>query len=234
MNAAKERLVARRVSCAQHLGDHGFIGFDANEAACQQRLDFRPEQELIPGPAPVERLDAETIPHEVQALPARIPYREREHAAQPVRAADPPLFVGVNDRLGVRSRPVLVTQALELGPEIAVVVDFAVEDRPDRAVFVRQRLPAAFQVDDAQPPVDQDGSTIRVHAGIVRTAMGRDVPHLKRAPGRAVVQPIWGHNSRNSAHERCRSSSKRGAISQSAVPECPTRVQLERRLTKVC
>ena len=51
-------------------------------------------------------------------------------------------------------------------PQVAEVVDFAVEDDPHRAVFVGQRLLAAGQVDDRQPPVSQG------HAGRCRPTFG--------------------------------------------------------------
>ena len=41
----------------------------------------------------------------------------------------------------------------QLGTNRGKVVDLAVEDGPHRAVFVRQRLIAGREIDDAQPSV---------------------------------------------------------------------------------
>jgi hypothetical protein len=41
---------------------------------------------------------------------------------------------------------------LELAPQVAVVVDLAVEDDPDGAILVADRLLAVVEIDDAQPP----------------------------------------------------------------------------------
>ena len=72
---------------------------------------------------------------------APVPDREREHAAEAVEAVDPPLLERVDDHLGVG---VVGAEAmagrLELGAELGVVVDLAVEDEPHRAVLVRHRL----------------------------------------------------------------------------------------------
>ena len=81
---------------------------------------------------PVERLDAQAIAREQQPPARRVPDREREHAAQVLDAGVAPLLVGVDDRLGVGARAVAVAGGFELGPDVGVVVDLAVEDDPDR------------------------------------------------------------------------------------------------------
>ena len=53
--------------------------------------------------------------------------------------------------LGVALRAERVPPGLEPVPQRGEVVDLAVEDRPDRAVLVRERLMAPGQVDDRQP-----------------------------------------------------------------------------------
>jgi hypothetical protein len=46
-----------------------------------------------------------------------------------------------------------VAGALEVGAQFEVVEDLAIEDGPDRAVFIRDRLIARRQIDDAEPRV---------------------------------------------------------------------------------
>ena len=49
------------------------------------------------------------------------------------------------------SRVERVPAGVELRAQLAIVVDLAVEDHPDRAVLVADRLMAAGEIDDAQP-----------------------------------------------------------------------------------
>ena len=75
---------------------------------------------------------------------------------QPLDAARAFLLVQVDDRLGVRLRPVHVALRLELGAELAVVVDLAAEGQPDRSVLVRHRLmPGGREVDDREAAVPE-------------------------------------------------------------------------------
>ena len=56
----------------------------------------------------------------------------------------------MDDRLGVAGRPECVAGTLELPAQLLVVVDLAVEDDADRAIFVEHRLLPAGQIDDAE------------------------------------------------------------------------------------
>src|SRR5204862_3906551 len=56
-------------------------------------------------------------------------------------------------------------------PEFAIVVDLAVEDDDDAAVFVVDRLPSAGQVDDAQPARAEPDVAVEIHALVVRPAV---------------------------------------------------------------
>src|SRR5690606_17757081 len=55
-------------------------------------------------------------------------------------------------------------------PELAVVVDLAVEDDRDGAVFVGDGLAAAAQVDDAEPPHAEADAVGREESVLVRAA----------------------------------------------------------------
>ena len=72
-----------------------------------------------------------------------------------------PFLVAVNDHFGVRARPEVVPALLELGPQLLEVVDFAVEDDPDRLVGIGHRLVAAGEIDDRQPPETQADRPVR-------------------------------------------------------------------------
>ena len=62
------------------------------------------------------------------------------------------LLVEVDEHLGVAARREAVPGALELVPQLAVVVELAVLDDGDPAVLVRDRLVAGREVDDREPP----------------------------------------------------------------------------------
>ena len=86
----------------------------------------------------VERLDADAIAREQQRAAAAVPERDAEHAAQVRERVLAPLLVGVDDGLGVGVGVERVAVGDELGAQLAVVVDLAVEDDPDRAVLVAE------------------------------------------------------------------------------------------------
>src|SRR5690606_17241392 len=81
------------------------------------------------------------------------------------------LLVEVDDRLRVRAGREPVPAGLELVPERLVVVDGAVEDDPDRAVLIAERLVAALGVDDGEPAVGEANGAIDPLPVIVRTAV---------------------------------------------------------------
>ena len=201
VNALEERLRARHVARAEHLGQHAFVGLGADQAALEDRLDLRSEQQPVAGRRPVERLDAEAIAHEQQPAARRVPDREREHAAQVLDAAVAPLFVGVDDGLGVRPGAIAMAGASRLAADLGVVVDLAVEDDPDRAVFVR-RAAAARRRDRRCSAADGRGR--RARRRISPASSGPRWVMTSRIRGRratsSAVQSVSCDDSRNSAH----------------------------------
>src|SRR6266849_3997530 len=79
---------------------------------------------------------------------------------------------------------------LERGAQLAVVVDLAVEDYPDRRIFVVNRLTAATQIDDAQTPHRQSGPWFPKDAAIVgSTPRERAIHALKSFVGDSGAIP---------------------------------------------
>ena len=103
--------------------------------------------------------------------------REREHAVEALDAGVAVLLVGVDDGFGVGLGAERWPRASQVAAQLAVVVDLAVEDDPDRAVLVGHRLLAAGAVDDGQAPVAER------HPRRVKVAA---------AVGAAMVEPV-GH-----------------------------------------
>ena len=172
-----------------------------DEAAGENGLDLRPEEQQVPAPCPVQRFDAQPIAREQQSPFRRIPDGKREHAAKPVNAIVTPLLVGVHDGFSVRLRTVAVPAILEVTPDRGVVVDLPVVDDPDRAVFVRERLLAGAQVDDTQTPVSEDGVRVAVQTDLVRSPMRKDVTHRHRSLVRRAVDSSKRYDSGDPAHE---------------------------------
>jgi hypothetical protein len=146
----------------------------AREAA--QRLELRREGEVAGRVAIVERLDAEAVAGEHEPAPRVVPQRDREHPAQALGEAHAVLLVQMHQHLcvGVRGAEG-VAGRLELGAERGVVVDLAVLDHDDAAVLVGDRLVAALEVDDRQPPRGQPRAADE---------------HLPRAVGAAVRERV--------------------------------------------
>src|SRR6185312_2799554 len=130
---------------------------NVDQAALENRLDLRSEEEPVAGLRPVERLDAEPIACEEQALPCGIPDGKCEHAAKVIDRRCTPLLVRMHDRFGIGTSRVSMAGRFEACANVAVVIDFAVEDDPDRLIFIRQRLMPGGEINDAQPAMTERG-----------------------------------------------------------------------------
>ena len=77
-----------------------------------------------------------------------VEHSERELAVEPLDHPLPPVFVAVDEHLGVRPRRENVPGGEQLLAQLEVVEDLAVLDDPDGGVLVVDRLVAALHVDD--------------------------------------------------------------------------------------
>src|SRR5262249_35604683 len=75
------------------------------------------------------------------------------------------------------ARAEAVSPCFQTGPQFLEVVDLAVEDHLHRAVFIADRLVAAAQVDDRQPPVDEADAGLDPETLGVRSAGGAGATH---------------------------------------------------------
>ena len=163
----------------------------------------RGEPQPARGLGEVERLDAQPVAAQGQhagvaaraTAKANMPWKRSTHAG-------PQLVEGLEQHLGVGRGEEAVAGALQLGAQLAVVVDAAVEDGGQAQLGVDHRLGAALgQVDDLQPAVAERGRARGVHAGAVRTAAvhglgdprdGRDVgvaPSNRISPAMPHIGP---------------------------------------------
>src|SRR5262249_2198616 len=116
----------------------------------EQGFQLRAEGEPLPILEVVQRLLPDAVPGEQQASLADVPQGEGEHATQVGDAGVTPLLPPMNNDLGVRGGPEVVTALLELGPERVKVVDLSVEDDHLAAIFIEDRLITRGQIDDAE------------------------------------------------------------------------------------
>src|SRR5581483_6290106 len=153
------------------------------DLAARQGAQLGSERELAAGVPVGERLDAVAVASEHEPPPLPVPDRDREHPAQPLREAVAVLLVEMQDHLGVAVRSEAVTRALQLGPELAVVVYLAVLDDPGGAVLVRDRLVARLEVDDREPPRREPDRPVDVRAVAVGAAVDERPAHRGETGG---------------------------------------------------
>src|SRR3972149_807893 len=97
----------------------------------------------------IKGLDPQVIPGKEEGSMNTVPKAERKNPVKAVDTLLTPLFVGVDDHLGVRSGHELVTGPQKFFPNLDVIVDLPIEHNVDAAILVGDRLPASFNVDDA-------------------------------------------------------------------------------------
>src|SRR5688572_9880579 len=105
----------------------------------------------------------------------------------------------MDDRLRVAVGLEDVAGAFEVAAQLPVVVDLAVEDDPDRAVLVRDRLLAAFEIDDAEAPHAERDAFADVDAFLIGAAVhdGPAHPADLLLEDRRAVPP---HDTGNATH----------------------------------
>ena len=161
----------------------------------------------------VQRLDAEPVAGEEQRLRRGVPDGEREHAAQPSYAIGALVLVEMEDGLGVALSGELVSPCNQPTPELAIVVDLAVEDDDLRPIFVENRLSPASQIDDAEPAHPEAHGALQVDALVVWPPM-RDRPaHPPNRGGRDRPGRIFVNDADDAAHSY-------GAVQQEGGRAC--------------
>src|SRR5215203_3821777 len=87
------------------------------------------------------------------------------------------LLVKVRQDLGVAVRVKAVSASEEARAKLRVVIELAVLRRPDTSRFIRHRLAAAFDVDDAQPARTERESLAAHGKTIIRATMTQRRQH---------------------------------------------------------
>src|SRR5436189_4278817 len=109
------------------------------------------------------------------------------------------LVPGVNDGFSITVGIKLVTELFELGAQLAIVVNLAVENNPRGAILIVNRLVAALEIDDRQATHCQTDALTKIEAVIVRPTVTNCAVHA----GEKVAinrRAIAAHNSGYPAH----------------------------------
>ena len=200
----EEGLGRGHVTEREQLGQRLQIHLPRATGIFQQRFDLRGKHQGVANADVIERLDPEMIPREEQLAAFHIPQGKRKHPVEPPDTRRPPLLVGMNNDLGVGPGPELVTGFLQLVAQLDEIVDLAVEHDLNRSVFIANRLPAAADVDDAQPAMAQPDLPIHQLALAVRATMTDGLVHpAQGSPINRMARQV--KNSANATHTVLRS-----------------------------
>src|SRR5204863_7991789 len=97
-------------------------------------------------------------------------------------------------------RAIPVAVPFEPAAEVRMVVDLPVEDNPDAAVLVRQRLLTGAQIDDRETPMRERRPLVAVKSGFVGPPVEHDLAHGHRSRRGVSVETLAGDDPCNAAH----------------------------------
>ena len=192
------------------------------ELAClgrqpEQGLDLAGKCESPTGQSVVERLDPHSITRHEQGSIPPIPQSESEDAVEPAQHRLALPQVEMQQDFGVRVATEADAAVDQVGAQLAIVIDLAVEDHDDGAIRAGHGLSArGGQIDDGQTAMDEaDTLIIHVDATSIRTAMRDELPGLlKHLVGeRAGEAGDAAHGYAHTARRRM-SSCFRGRVGQ--------------------
>src|SRR6185437_1827583 len=103
--------------------------------------------------------------------------------------------------LRIAPRPEAVAAMCQLIHQRDEVVDLAVECDPHRLIFVRKRLVAARQVDDAETAVAKPDVLVMPAPRVVGTAMRDDVAHADQTLEVDLLTVVCQDEAADSAHD---------------------------------
>jgi hypothetical protein len=89
----------------------------------------------------------------------------------------------MDNHLGVTVSRQMMASGLELRTKLRVVVNFSVENHPDRPVLVEHRLVASGKIDDAEAAHPESRSVLDEDSFVIRTAMHDRLAHAVNRGG---------------------------------------------------
>ena len=193
-NAVEQGAVLRHQSAFQM--PEGLAVPGGGNPGGEQGLDLGRQTQRAAIVMVVQRLDAEAVARREQQLVALVPQREGEFPAQLMQAVGPELVIQVQGDFAVGTGLQPITALAQLVLYAFKVVKLAVDDDPQRAVLIADRLRAAFRIDNTEPGVPQRHPAIRREPGPlpVRAAMLQAVhARLQRRFRNRSVRGIQSH-----------------------------------------
>ncbi len=163
-------------------------------------FQLRSEDKPVRLAADVHRLFAEAVARDDQALARHVPDRHAEHPAQIFHKICAFLFVEMDNRFGIGFRAEVVAGFFEPLAQLLEIINFAVQNYPDRAVFIRHRLVAAGNVDDAEAPHAERHAAAVIKAIVIGAAMRDDAAHPLHQRSRQLAARLEIYESEYSAH----------------------------------
>ena len=173
VNGARPRHVLKRKIVA----DRVCIEFGRHGRVALERREFAGEDQRAAGHEIEQRLLPHAVAPEQHTAALAAVYGEGEHPFEHLDAFAAELLVEMDDHLCVAFRAEFVAAPEQLFAQLAVVVDFAVEDGDDAAVLVRDRLAAFFEVDDRKAAVTEGHIVVEISSRSVRAPVDLALVH---------------------------------------------------------
>jgi hypothetical protein len=145
-----------------------------------ESAQFASESEKILPLTIVEWLLAKPVSREEQTSARAIEYGKRKHTVYPLGQRGPPFLIAMNEDFCVR---VVTTKdmppRLKVLPQLAVIIDFAIEDDADLSILVPHRLMAACDIKDREALMAKEDTErlINKEAPSIRAAMREHARH---------------------------------------------------------
>ena len=130
-----------------------------------------------------QRADADAVAREHQLAFALVPERDGELSLGLEKHALAELFVEMDPGFGVAMRGEPMAALEQFLAQLGIFVELAFEGDPDVARFVRERLPAAGDVDDRQPAIAERDARLDVNVLIIGPAMRDRGRHAQQSIG---------------------------------------------------
>ncbi len=175
-------------------------------AGGEQRLGVGGETETLVVAGPVAGFDAEAVAGQKETAVAHVPDRQGEHAMETGRRLLAPFPIGLEDHFGIAVGKEVIALVLQLGAQLRIVVDGAVEDQGQPQLLVHHGLVGALgKVDHGQAAVAETQGAVAVAAAVVWAAGTQPFGHggHRRQVGGPAVESQF---STNAAHGRSSSA----------------------------
>src|SRR6516164_11027897 len=168
----------------------------------------------------VEGLDAQPVAGGKEPVPSCVPERKGKHSAQPLHTITSVFLVEVDDGFRVAPAAIAVPAGFQVWPQLLVIINLAVVNQPDCSIFVRERLLAGLEVDDAQPAHRQAHILGKMETSFIRAPV-YDLPvHGLERGAPDLMLGIEIYRATDSAHRKVQEfRSQKSGLTKDASPK---------------